>query len=83
MITLISKDYLMDHVVDVKDVDGTYQEAVLLRDIYDAPTIEYDEVAAKDTITVTRCRDCFMGFSCKAREFYGEDGYCSIGDKRK
>lgn len=83
MTQCISKDYLMDHVIDVECGDGTYQEAVLLEDIYDAPTIEYDEVAAKDTITVTRCRDCFMGLNCKAREFYGEDGYCSIGDKRK
>ena len=40
MTQLISKDYLMDHVLDVECGDGTYQEAVLLEDIYDAPTLE-------------------------------------------
>lgn len=45
---MISKDYLMDHVIDVECGDGTYQEAVLLEDIYDAPTVEYDEKKATD-----------------------------------
>ena len=40
MTQLISKDYLMDHVLDVECGGGTYQEAVLLEDIYEAPTIE-------------------------------------------
>lgn len=26
---------------------------------------------------IVRCRDCFMHDECKAREWYGEDGYCS------
>ena len=40
MTQLISKDYLMDHAIDVECGGGTYEEAVLLEDIYDAPTIE-------------------------------------------
>ena len=43
MTQMISKDYLMDHVLDVECGDGTYQEAVLLEDIYDAPTVEVDD----------------------------------------
>ena len=40
MTQLISKDYLMDHAIDVECGGGTYEEAVLLEDIYEAPTIE-------------------------------------------
>ena len=43
MTQYISKEYLMDHVIDVLCGGGNYEEAVLLEDIYDAPVIEYEE----------------------------------------
>lgn len=32
-------------------------------------------------IEIVRCKDCFMKEECKAREFYGDNGYCSIGER--
>lgn len=34
-----------------------------------------------DTVKVVRCKDCFMQNVCKAKEFYGDNGYCSIGER--
>lgn len=32
--------------------------------------------------TITRCKDCFFE-ECKAKEFYGENGFCSIGARKR
>lgn len=42
--------------------------------IINAPTI--------DAVEVVRCKDCFLE-DCKAKEFYGENGFCSIGERRE
>ena len=31
---------------------------------------------------ITRCKDCFFE-ECKAKEFYGENGFCSIGMRKR
>lgn len=36
----------------------------------------------EDIVEVVRCKDCFMKDECKAREFYGDNGYCSYGEKK-
>ena len=51
MTQCISKDYLMDHVVDAL-VDERYEEAVLLDDIYDAPVVETIEGEENNMTTV-------------------------------
>ena len=43
MTQCITKDYLFDHVIDVRMDDGHYEEAVLLEAIYDAPTVDVPE----------------------------------------
>lgn len=79
MTQCISKDYLFDHVIDVECGDGTYQEAVLLEDIYDAPTV--------DAVEVVKCICCRFNGECKIYGIYGtEDGfehieYCSFGKR--
>lgn len=47
MTQLISKDYLMDHVIDVL-VNGTYEEAEQLEDIYDAPAAEPSDLISRE-----------------------------------
>ena len=36
-----------------------------------------------DVVEVVRCRDCFLYGGCEAAKWYGDDGYCSVGDRRK
>ena len=52
MTQFISKEYLMDHVLDVECGDGTYQEAVLLEDIYEAPVFEADKLTMQDRLKI-------------------------------
>lgn len=42
--------------------------------IDNAPTI--------DAVPVVRCKDCFLYGECQAAKFYGDDGYCSIGEMK-
>lgn len=42
--------------------------------IKEAPTI--------GAVPVVRCKDCFLYGECKAAEFYGDDGFCSVGERR-
>lgn len=32
---------------------------------------------------VVRCKDCFLYGECQAAIFYGDDGYCSCGERRR
>ena len=43
--------------------------------VKDAPTI--------DAVPVVRCKDCFLYGECQAAKFYGDNGYCSCGERRK
>lgn len=42
--------------------------------IDNAPTI--------DAVPVVRCKDCFLYGECQAAKFYGDDGYCSCGERK-
>ena len=52
------------------------------------PIIEFEEpitkvmVRGKEYTEVVRCRDCFLKNDCKGQEFYGDNGYCSIGERK-
>ncbi len=51
------------------------QEVVLGKIIDNAPTVY--------AVSVVRCKDCFLYGECQAAKFYGDDGYCSCGERRK
>lgn len=36
-----------------------------------------------DAVPVARCKDCFLYGECQAAKFYGDDGYCSCGERRR
>lgn len=35
-----------------------------------------------DAVPVVRCKDCFLYGECQAAKFYGDDGYCSCGERK-
>lgn len=45
----------------------------VLHHVWEAPTI--------DAVQVIRCKDCFLYGECQAAKFYGDDGYCSVGER--
>ena len=59
--------------MDNNDIKHGYHNVQCL--IYDAPTI--------DAVPVVRCKNCFLYGECQAAKFYGDDGYCSCGERRK
>lgn len=62
--------------------NGQYEdvEVVYKCDIDNAPTI--------DAVEVVRCKDCVVGkypetATCQMRRILGDNGYCSIGERRE
>ena len=49
--------------------------------------MRHDYMDGEDILTVVselvRCKDCFLYGECQAAKFYGDDGYCSCGERRK
>lgn len=41
-----------------------------------------DTAPTVDAVPVVRCKDCFLYGECQAAKFYGDDGYCSVGERR-
>lgn len=56
-----------------------YHETHYLRD---AVINTVRRMEAADVVEVVRCKDCFLFGECKAAVFYGDNGYCSVGDKK-
>lgn len=60
------------------DMDMKGAEHLLVHDVlhhvWEAPTI--------DAVQVIRCKDCFLYGECQAAKFYGDDGYCSVGERK-
>lgn len=36
-----------------------------------------------DAVPVVRCKDCFLYGECQAAKFYGDNGFCSCGERRR
>ncbi len=43
---------------------------------------EIDAMRPADVVEVVRCKDCFLYGECQAAKFYGDDGYCSVGERK-
>ena len=74
---LINADKLLQHKRKMSGADfggEFWDEAVLVSDIENAPTI--------DAVKVVRCQDCEMQSSCKVAQHLGNDGFCSKGERR-
>lgn len=69
---LIDADALIESIKQSKGKNSIYAQ-FLMAYTKDAPTI--------DAVPVVRCKDCFMYGGCKAAKFYGDDGYCSVGER--
>lgn len=41
-----------------------------------------EDAKPADVVPVVRCKDCFLYGECQAAKFYGDDGYCSVGERR-
>lgn len=46
-----------------------------------AITAQIDAQPTADVVEIVRCKDCFMHDDCKARVWYGEKGFCSMGER--
>jgi hypothetical protein len=40
-----------------------------------------DLTPTADAEPVVRCKDCFLYGECQAAKFYGDDGFCSVGER--
>lgn len=87
MTRLIDADALLNDISDLKkspwfhenyfDHKNIRKEAIEIVEqlcIDKAPTI--------DAVPVVRCKDCFLYGECQAAKFYGDDGYCSAGERK-
>ena len=44
---------------------------------------DFMKIESADVVEVVRCKDCFLYGECQAAKFYGDNGYCSCGERRK
>ncbi len=48
---------------------------------YSGLVAKINEIPSADVAEVVRCKDCFLYGGCQAAKFYGDDGYCSVGER--
>lgn len=76
----------MTRLIDADALNySTHRECAGHGDYYDIEIItksKIDNTPTIDAVEVVRCKDCFLE-DCKAKEFYGENGFCSIGERRE
>lgn len=42
-----------------------------------------EETPTIDAVQVVRCKDCKMQWGCKSAQYLGNDGFCSIGERKE
>ena len=74
--SVVEKEMTVDDYLSLSDYDAPTIDAV--------PRADYEELERHfvNWEPVVRCKDCFLYGECQAAKFYGDDGYCSVGERK-